>query len=83
MAIETAGSNLLANQALGYYHAIISVAFVAGPAVSGYLFEIENNYNLAYTLSYAGSFVGTFFLLFYPGIGFSRLFEKFKQYSSF
>jgi len=81
MAIETAGSNLYANQALGYYHAIISASFVAGPAVSGYLFEIENNYNLAYMLSYVGSFIGTFFLLFYPGVGFARLFEKLKIFN--
>ena len=79
MACETAESNLLANQALGYYHAIIAVAFVSGPAVSGYLFEQENNYTLAYTFSYISSFVATFMLLFYPGIGFSRLYFMLKS----
>ena len=68
MARETAKSSLYANQAIGYLSTISAISLVCAPAVTGALFEIYNNYNLAYMISSICSFLAAFILLFYPGL---------------
>jgi MFS family permease len=79
MAIETAESNIFSTQALGYYHTIIVISIISAPTVSGFLFEYNGNYIMAYNISAICSFIGAFILLFYKDLFFYKLFSYLKK----
>jgi hypothetical protein len=53
-------SSTLANQAAGFHHFIISIPSVTGPVLAGKLYEIYNNYTLAFYIGGSTCLVGAF-----------------------
>ena len=78
MAYETAESKKLVNQALGYYNTLISFTMIAGPSISGVLFEIFKDYYLAYDIAAGLSLFAGMILLVYPKTGIHHLISFFK-----
>lgn len=76
------GSSKLVNQALGYMNTLISFSIVFGPTMSGYLFQIQNNYIMAYNISIATLLAAAIIISFYPDTIICKLinFVKWKYY---
>ena len=63
ISCDLAGSSKLANQAAGYYHAILAPTTIIGPPVASYLFEKYNSYDLAFYSSGIACVVCAFILI--------------------
>ena len=67
IVLEIANCPKLTNQLSGYYHSIISIPVILGPALSGMFFEKYQNYTYAFYLGGSCCLLCSLILLFNPG----------------